>query len=268
MQINTNAVPHQTDSAVIMANRSPFAYQFPGTSVDYSGVTTAPITMSSLEISTLTGKDHSNVMRDIRKMLEDLDEGAINFEASYVSEQNKKLPCFNLPRREVDLLLTGYSVKMRAAVYDRWSALESEKKYGVLAMPNSLTGALNLACTLAYKLEALEQQVAEDAEKVEFYNEIYERDELLNPTKASKLFGTGRNRYLQYFRDHKIIMSRPHQQNMPYQQYLDAGYFEVKFGTYENLKTGERERTALPLLTGKGMVWLQQFIDKHGRDGL
>jgi Rha family phage regulatory protein len=263
-----NAADTQTANAVIMANQNPFVYQFPGTSVDYSGIKTAPITMSSLEISTLTGKDHANVMRDIRNMLEDLNVGALSFEASYVSEQNKTLPCFNLPRREVDILLTGYSTTMRAAVIDRWYELEAEKNRGAPAKPSSLTGALNLACILAYKVEALEKQAAEDVEKVEFYNEFYEREELLNPTKASKLFGTGRNRYLQYLRDHKIIMSRPHQKNMPYQRYLDAGYFEVKFGTYENLKTGEREHTALPLLTGKGLVWLQKFIDEHGRDSL
>ncbi|MNE58472.1 Phage antirepressor protein KilAC domain protein [compost metagenome] len=127
---------------------------------------------------------------------------------------------------------------------------------------------MNLACVLAYKVETLEQQLAEDAEKVDFYNKIYERDDLLNPTKAAKLFGTGRNHYLEYLRDKKILMSRPHQQNMPYQRYLDAGYFEVKEGMYKNPKTGVVELKALPLLTGKGFTWLQKFITMNGRDGL
>ncbi|MHB0781514.1 phage antirepressor KilAC domain-containing protein [Pseudomonas putida] len=226
-------------------------------------------TMSSLEIAELTGKNHADVMRDIRKMLEKLGtEGQSKFAGSYVSEQNKVLPCYQLPRRETDILLTGYSIPMRAVVIDRWHELEADNKVGSLALPNSLSGALKLACVLAYKVETLEQQLTEDAEKVDFYNKVYECDDLLNPTKASKLFGTGRTHFLEYLRDHKILMSRPHQQNMPYQRYLDAGYFEVKLSMYKNAKTGEVELKALPLLTGKGFTWLQKYIAMNGRDGL
>jgi Rha family phage regulatory protein len=57
-------------------------------------------TMSSLEISELTGKEHKNVLADIRKMLIELhgDGGELNFKRSYLSEQNKELPLFNLDR--------------------------------------------------------------------------------------------------------------------------------------------------------------------------
>lgn len=234
-----------------------------------------PVTMSSLEIAKLTGKRHDNVMHDIRQQFEELGQDALEFQGHYQDSYNRSKPCFNLPRREVDILLSGYSTKMRAAVVDRWHVLEAEKKLGVIEIPSNLVGALKLVLTLkeertilAQQVDALEQQLAEDSEKVDFYDAVYERDDLMNPTMAAKLFGTGRNRYLHYLRDHKILMSRPHQQNMPYQRYLDAGYFEVKEGMYENLKTGVRELKALPLLTGKGLIWLQQFITEHGRDGL
>ncbi|WP_095165400.1 phage antirepressor KilAC domain-containing protein [Pseudomonas sp. Irchel 3H3] len=259
---------YNTNTAVLKRPVMPFlAYHDTESSPEGSRCRYTTTTMSSRELADLTGKHHSDVMRDIRRMLSELGVGS-KFAGYYTASNGKQNPCFNLPRREVDILLTGYSTTMRAAVYDRWSALEAEKKHDVISMPDTLTGALSLACELAYKLEAFEQRFAEDAEKVEFYNKIYERDGLLNPTKASKILDTGRNRLLHYLRGHKILMSRPHQQNMPYQQYLDAGYFEVKEGFYENPKTGERELQALPLLTGKGMIWLQKFIDKHGRDGL
>jgi anti-repressor protein len=234
-----------------------------------------PVTMSSLEIAKLTGKRHDNVMHDIRQQFEELGQDALEFKGHYQDSYNRSKPCFNLPRREVDILLSGYSTKMRAAVVDRWHVLEAEKKLGVIEIPNNLVGALKLVLTLkeertilAHQVEALEQQISEDSEKVDFYDTVYERGDLMNPTMTAKLFDTGRNRYLQYLRDHKILMSRPHQQNMPYQQYLDAGYFEVKEGMCENPKTGERELKAHPLLTGKGLIWLQKFIAKHGRDGL
>ncbi|MFV7435298.1 phage antirepressor protein [Pseudomonas plecoglossicida] len=226
-------------------------------------------TMSSLEIAELTGKNHADVMRDIRKMLGELEAvDQSKFADTYTDSLQRVQPCYKLPRRETDILLTGYSIPMRAVVIDRWHELEAEYKVGSLALPNSLSGALNLACVLAYKVETLEQQLTEDAEKVDFYNKVYECDNLLNPTKASKLLDTGRTHFLEYLRDHKILMSRPHQQNMPYQRYLDAGYFEVKLGMYKNAKTGVVELKALPLLTGKGFTWLQKYIAMNGRDGL
>lgn len=36
--------------------------------------TTAPLTMSTLEIAALTNKEHKNVLADVRKMLEDLEK--------------------------------------------------------------------------------------------------------------------------------------------------------------------------------------------------
>ena len=40
------------------------------------------VTMSSLEIAQLTGKDHKHVLRDIRKMLDELEIDAAQFWAT------------------------------------------------------------------------------------------------------------------------------------------------------------------------------------------
>lgn len=88
---------------------------------------TTKATMSSLEIAALTGKEHKNVMRDIKVMLEELG-GELSFEHSYLSEQNKELPCYSLPKRECLILVSGYNIKMRAAIIDRWQELEVQVK--------------------------------------------------------------------------------------------------------------------------------------------
>ncbi|WP_170182995.1 Rha family transcriptional regulator, partial [Zoogloea ramigera] len=54
--------------------------------------------MSSREIAELTGKEHFNVLLDIRKMLAELQIGDLSFQGSYMSAQNKAMPEFRLPK--------------------------------------------------------------------------------------------------------------------------------------------------------------------------
>lgn len=84
------------------------------------------LTMSSLEIAELTGKEHSHVMRDIRSMLVELygEGGLSKFGSSYINSQNKEQPCFDLPKRETLILISGYRIDIRAKIIDRWQELE------------------------------------------------------------------------------------------------------------------------------------------------
>lgn len=100
---------------------------------------TSKLTMSSREISNLTGKRHDNVMRDIHAMLVELygDGGLLIFEDTYINEQNgQKYPCFNLPKRECNILMMGYSIELRARVYDRWQELEAQVANTAITLPN------------------------------------------------------------------------------------------------------------------------------------
>jgi phage regulator Rha-like protein len=78
-----------------------------------------PLTMSTREIAELTGKRHADVLRDADKMLEELGLGERSFASSYSSEQNKELRVLNLPKRETMILVSGYSVELRARIIDR-----------------------------------------------------------------------------------------------------------------------------------------------------
>ncbi len=90
--------------------------------------------MSSLEIAEITGKDHSRVLKDVRKMLKELDllgagktDASSFVETSYQSTQNKALPMVILDKDLTFTLITGYSIKLRHLVVKRWSALEVEQ---------------------------------------------------------------------------------------------------------------------------------------------
>ena len=83
-------------------------------------------TISSLEIAEITGKRHSDIMRDIRNLLEQgVDER--NFALiSYVDKANRQKPCFQLTKKGSLILASGYDALLRERIIDRWEVLETE----------------------------------------------------------------------------------------------------------------------------------------------
>ena len=82
-------------------------------------------TMSSREIAELTGKEHKHVLADIRNMCESLKIQSTEFSGDYKDDKGRTYPCFNLPKRESLILVSGYSVELRAKIIDRWQELEN-----------------------------------------------------------------------------------------------------------------------------------------------
>jgi len=82
-------------------------------------------TMSSREIAELCGKEHKHVLADIRNMCESLEIDSAEFSAQYKDTTGRTLPCFNLPKRETLILVSGYSAELRAKIIDRWQELEN-----------------------------------------------------------------------------------------------------------------------------------------------
>jgi phage regulator Rha-like protein len=90
--------------------------------------------MDSRDIATLTKKQHAHVLRDIKELQGKLKDASI-FGGIYIDRLGREKPLFKLPYRETMLLLTGYSVELRAKVIDRWIALEKKmkKSYGQIS---------------------------------------------------------------------------------------------------------------------------------------
>lgn len=84
--------------------------------------------MSSREIAKLTGKVHRNVVRDATNMLVELYDvrDALRFEDIYLDSMNRKKTQLLLPKRETLILVSGYSVELRARIIDRWMELEEQ----------------------------------------------------------------------------------------------------------------------------------------------
>lgn len=105
-------------------------------------MTTAIVTdiksMTSLEVAELTGKQHSNVMRDIRNILEALeDSNQFNFElVKYTDAKGESRPCYKLTKKDCLLLASGYDTNLRAKIINRWEELELANMRNKVILPD------------------------------------------------------------------------------------------------------------------------------------
>ena len=125
-------------------------------------------TVSSREIAELCGKRHDNVMADIRKMLDELDIYAPDFSGTFITEQGNQYECFNLPKRECLnlpkreclILVSGYNVKIRTKIIDRWQQLEVDvSKFGGIYL-DSMNLTLSMANFHSSKLSSAVETVS------------------------------------------------------------------------------------------------------------
>lgn len=114
-------------------------------------------TMSSREIAELTGKQHKDVIRDIRVMLDALQkDGADLRHVREDKDARGYTAMFHLDRELTDTLLTGYSVPMRRKVVARWHELEAK-----VAKP----AALSRMDILQLAMESEQARIQAEAER-------------------------------------------------------------------------------------------------------
>ena len=214
------------------------------------------LTMSSLEIAELTGKRHDHVMVDIEKMLNDLGKAAPDFSGTAFYEVNnakRSRKIYNLPKRETLILVSGYSVAMRARIIDRWQELE-QKESAQFKMPKTLSEALLLAGQQAALAEERQRLLEQQKPKVEFAETVERSDGTLTMGEFAKLlpkeWKIGRNKLFKWLRDNKYLMK----DNVPYQRYVNEGLFEV----IETVNEYDSQDyiNLLTLITGKGQLYV------------
>lgn len=223
-----------------------------------AGLTFPAATMTSREIAELTGKEHGHVMRDIRLMLAELhgDGGVSKFGDTLTNPQNKQAyPVFVLPKRETLVLVSGYSVAMRARIIDRWQELETGAAPALnLRQPGQM---LAVAMQLAEICQEQAAQLTAQAPKVAFAEAVGAAADLQSVGVVAKALGTGERRLFAFMRDDGILMVN----NLPFQHHLDAGRFKVIEKPWKDADGNDRIRTQT-MVTGKGITFLQQRLAK------
>ncbi|OWT61875.1 Rha family transcriptional regulator [Candidimonas nitroreducens] len=129
--------------------------------------TGVPLTMSTQEIARLVGKNHFHVLRDAQRTLEGLGQDASKFGGIYSDAYGREKPCLNLPKRETLILVSGYSVQMRAAIIDRWQELEAAKPPELSRMQ-----LIQIAMQSEQERLALAGEVKELTPKAQVYDQI------------------------------------------------------------------------------------------------
>lgn len=96
--------------------------------------------ITSLEIAEVTGKEHKNVMRDIRNILEQ-GVNQLNFELlEYKDAKGEMRPIYHLTPKGCLILASGYNAVLREKIIDRLFELEAkERQYKPLSAYPMLT---------------------------------------------------------------------------------------------------------------------------------
>jgi phage regulator Rha-like protein len=198
------------------------------------------LTMSSLTIAELTGKDHKNVIRDIRNILDELsfEDDSVLSHIQEVKDSRGYTAEFLLPRREVDILLTGYSVPLRAKVIDRWRELEEQVAKPAepsFKMPVSFAEALRLAADLEEQKLALIAKVEEDAPKVKVYHEIADASGLIGYQKLCTQLNLKQREVKHWLKDIGWLRAHQYAVNpLPTASAVHSGYCKIKSHTLES----------------------------------
>jgi len=211
-------------------------------------------TMTSREIAELTGSTHDNVLKTVRGLVE---KGVVSRnETPYTHPQNGQTYTeFRLSYRDTMVVVSGYSVELRAKIIDRWQELEAKTAPALpdLSDPQALRSLL-----LGYteKVMALQAENAAMAPKAAFADAVASADNAQPIGEVAKVLGTGERRLFAFLRAEGILMQHS---NLPMQQHVEAGRFRVVERSFED-STGATRNYAKTLVTGKGLQFIQSRL--------
>jgi len=184
---------------------------------------TSTLTMSSREIAELTHKEHKNVLRVIRDLIEQ--NLVAQIEPLKFEYRNQWFDYYELNKRDTFVVVARLSPEFTAAVVDRWQALENQQKTTAL-IPQSFSEALMLAAQLQAEKER-------NAPKVAFVDHYVEVGTSKSFRETAKILKMPERALVNRLVEDKYL----HRQSgvlLPYQSAHTKDLFTVKTGTAEH----------------------------------
>lgn len=129
--------------------------------------------ISSTEVAEMVGRDHNEVLKDLRRIITQLGEGNLPqsyfIESTYMNSQNKKLPCFLLTKKGCELYgtrMTGEKGTQFAVKYiDRFNEMEQNIQHQLPSDPVEL--ALQTSLKNYQEIKTIKGDVIEVKETVQ-----------------------------------------------------------------------------------------------------
>ncbi|EFO3838065.1 phage antirepressor KilAC domain-containing protein [Escherichia coli O8:H16] len=155
------------------------------------------------------------------------------------------------------------SKAVRRSLIDKLEELQQASTASPV-IPQTLPEALRLAAELAEQKQLLEQkahqlnqQLVAAVPKVDFADRVSVAKGILIGNFA-KVVGLKQNTLFAWLRENGILIASGGRKNVPFQQYINAGYFTVKEVVLDD-EDGYQIRLT-PQLTGKGQQWLTRKL--------
>lgn len=227
--------------------------------------------VESREVAKLVGKEHKNLIRDIKgyeKVLKDssnLSSQDFFIESTYINSQNKTQPCYLLTRKGCDMVankMTGEKGIIFTATYvSRFEEMENKLKNN---LPTTYKEALLQLVEQVEENEKLQLENQELKPKAIFADAVSASHTSILVGELAKILkqngiDTGQKRFFEWLRNNGYLIKRKGADyNMPTQKSMEQGLFEIKETTI-NHSDGHISISKTPKVTGKGQVY---FINK------
>lgn len=217
--------------------------------------------VTSLEIAEITGKEHNKILRDIRDEIEKLEKQGIRAEAifglgEYMDKNNQRRPMYNLAKEGVLQLAARYEAVVRFRLIEKVTRPKNYTQKELLLMQLE---SLERIEKLEYENKEQAQKLIEQAPKVEFYNDVTESNSATDIGTVAKLLnfkGVGRNTLFDILRNQGILQPN----NIPYQRYVDNGYFRVIESKWNDYVTGDVKINFKTVVYQKGIEYISKIL--------
>lgn len=215
-------------------------------------------TMSSREIAELTGSTHDNVLKTVRGLVA---KGVVSSnDTPYVHPQNGQIYReFLLSQRDTLVVVSGYSVELRAKIIDRWQQLEAQ--FSQFQIPATYAEALQAAADQARDNQSLRLVILDQAPKVAAIKRLAAAGGAICITDTAKQLQIQPARLFAWLEQHRWIFRRKGSKRwVAYQPRITAGYMTHKVTALTPDPESGIERVAFdPMVTPKGLARLAEF---------
>ena len=226
--------------------------------------------LDSREVAEMVGKQHNDLLKDIRRYVQQLSEGKISHtdfftESQYTDKSNRQKPCYLVTKKGCEFIahkLTGVKgTEFTAKYINRFHEMEDTIKTQ-LPQGNDL---IALAVIEAQKMIAERDKQIERMKPKEIFADAVSASETSilvgDLAKLLKQNGVdiGQKRLFEWLRANGYLIKRKGADwNMPTQKSLELGLFEIKESTHID-GNGCNVTTRTPKATGKAQIY---FINK------